>query len=169
MPNTQKKHKFNAVDAAIIIVIVAIIGTAIFFFAWGNDDKIMSAPQTFDIEYVIEFRNIRDEFTDNFKIGDKVSDAAALSHIGEIVAVEVTDATYNGTNLETGELVISDYPDYSIVSVTVSAEASTDSLGRFIVGEGYDIAIGKPISIRTPNYTGTAYCTQIRQIEGGAQ
>lgn len=169
MPNTQKKHKFNAIDAAIIIVIVAIIGAAVFFFARGNDEQAPSAPQMLDIEYVIEFRNIRDEFADNFQIGDKVSDAAALSHIGEIVAVEVADATYNGTNLATGELVISDYPDYSIVSVTVSAKAYIGSLGRFIVGEGYDIAIGKPIAVRTPNYTGTAYCTQIRQIEGGAQ
>ena len=168
MPSTQKKHKFNAVDAAIIIVIVAIIGTAVFFFARGNDDQASFAPQTYDIEYVIEFRDIRDEFADNFKIGDKVTDAQELSHIGEIVAVEITDATYSASNA-TGELVISDYPDYSNVSVTVSASAYVGSLGRFIVGEGYDIAIGKPIDVRTPNYTGTAYCTQIRQIEGGAQ
>ena len=32
----NKKHKFNAVDVAIIIVIIAVIGAAVFLFTAGG-------------------------------------------------------------------------------------------------------------------------------------
>ena len=168
MNPTQKKHKFNAIDAAVIILIAAIIVTAsIFLFSRNEPDAPIA--QTAKIEYVVELRTIRDEFADNFGIGDSVTDANSLAKIGQVVAISVNDATYAGVNLATGESVSSDYPDHSDVALTVSANATMDGLGRYVIGAGYDISVGKLIYVRTPNYIGYGYCTELRQIEGGAQ
>ncbi len=168
MNPTQKKHKFNAIDAAVIILIAAIIVTAaIFLFSRNEPDAPIA--QTSKIEYVVELRTIRDEFADNFKIGDGVTDANSLTKIGEVVAISISDATYAGVDLITGESVSSEYPDHSDVSLTVSADVTVDGLGRYIVGAGYDVSVGKLIYVRTPNYIGYGYCTELRQIQGGAQ
>lgn len=168
MGTTQKKHKFNAIDAAIIIVIIAIIGAAAFFLSSGSGTE-SPAAQTQKIEYTIELRTIRDEFADNFTVGDKIIDGVELYRIGEIVAVEAVDATYNGNNLVTGELIICDYPDYSNVILTVIADAAIGEFGRYSIDGGYDLSVGTAIYLRAPNYVGLGYCTQIRQSEGGAQ
>ncbi len=169
---SQKKHKFNVIDAAIIIMLAAVIAVAILFFrtdifrSEGEDGKSDSSAAPVLIEYEIEFREIRDEFTDNLIVGDNVVDTVKLIKLGQIVAVDVTDAVYVGSNLLTGELVSSDYPGYSNVTVTVSTDAVIGDDGRYCIGGEYDLSVGTLVSIRTPNYTGTAYCTQIRQLEG---
>lgn len=169
MEGSRKKHKFNVVDAAIIIVIVALVVAAVFFFVGGDDDKTASDLPSVRIEYEIEFRMVRDEFTDKLIVGDSVTDAALLCKIGQIVDVQVTDAVYTGTNLLTGEVVLSDYPDFSDVVVTVSADAAVDEDGRYILAGEYDLAVGNAVSIRTPSFNGTAYCIGINQLEGEAQ
>ena len=168
MGTTQKKHKFNAIDAAVVVVIIALIGAALFFFLSENESDTVIV-QTTKIEYTIEFRSIRDEFADNFTVGNKITDGASLYRIGEIVAIDVANATYSGTNLVTGELSLCDYPEHSNVTITVSADASVGELERYVVGGGYDLSVGTLIYVRSAGYTGYGYCTSIRQIEGGAQ
>lgn len=168
MKGAQKKHKFNVVDALIIIVIAAAIGAAVFFFRPDANAADEQQTTAVNIEYVIQLSTVRDEFADNFNIGDKVIDGVALYEIGEIVAVDVTDAVYSGTNLQTGEIVLSDYPEHSNVELTISAKASIGELGRYSI-DGYDLAVGSLVSIRTRSYTGTACCTQIRVSEGALQ
>lgn len=168
MKPTQKKHKFNAIDAAVIILIVAIIGAATIFL-FSEKENEGPVVQTVKVEYVIELRSIRDEFADNFSVGDSVIDGVALYRIGEVVAVDVTDSVYTGVNLVTGESVSSDYPEHSDVALTVSADATLNELGRYVVGGGYDLSVGTSVYVRTPNYIGYGYCTEIRQSEGGAQ
>ena len=169
MENSKKKHKFNVVDAAIIIVIVALVVFAVFFFVGGDDNNTTSDLPSVRIEYEIEFRTMRDEFADKLIIGDSVTDAVLLYRLGQIVDVQVTDAVYTGTNLLTGEVVLSDYPDFSDVVVTVSADAVMGADGRYILDGEYDLAVGNTVSIRTPNFNGTAYCIGINQLEGEAQ
>ena len=168
MKPTQKKHKFNAIDAAIIILIVAVISAAVFFMLSDREPSETEA-KTVKIEYVVSLRTIQDEFADNFTPGDSVTDGVALYRIGEIVDTYVTDAVYNGVDLVTGESVATPYPDHSDVALTVRATATLDELGRYVVGGGFDLSVGTLICVRTPNYIGYGYCTEIRESEGGVQ
>ncbi len=169
---SQKKRRFNVVDAVIIIMIAAVIAVAVLFFRTdifrndgGENDGGLSGVLV-PVEYEIQFRGIRDEFADNFIVGDNVVDTVKHVKLGQIIAVDVTDAVYVGSNLLTGELVSSDYPGYSDVTVTVSVNAAVGDDGRYYIGGEYDLSVGTLVAMRTPNYTGTAYCTQIRQLEG---
>ncbi len=160
MKTTVKKHKFNAVDAVIIIVVAAIIGAALMFFTMGGAEVV---NETVSIEYVVEFRTVRNEFTGNFALDQSVVDSVAKYHLGRVIDYAVTPATYVGNDFSAGAAVISEYPEHSNVSLTVSAEATVGADGRYIISGGYDISVGTAMHIRLPNYTGTGYCTQISE------
>ncbi len=159
--NTAKKRKFNAVDAAIIIVIVAVIGAAaVFFTVRGISDE---PSDTVAIEYVVEFRQIREEFADNFAIGTRVTDSVAKYQIGEVLAVNVENSKYSGNDMLTGELAISEYPERVNVRVTIGADAAIGENNIFQIDGGYRISVGTAVHVRTPNYTGTGYCIEIKE------
>lgn len=158
----NKKHKFNAIDAAIIIVIAAVIGAAIFLFSTGS---VGESVKTSNIEYVIELRTVRNEFADNFKEGQQVVDAVAKYHLGTLISYSASDATYNGNDMQTGSLVSGIYPDHSNIKLTVSAEAVPGAYGRYVIDGGYDISVGSTVYVRLPDYTGVGYCTQLWETE----
>ncbi len=158
----NKKHKFNAIDAAIIIAVAAIIGAAIFLFSTGN---VVEPVKTTNIEYVIELRTVRNEFKDNFEIGQQVVDSVAKYHLGHIVSFSSVDATFNGNDMQTGSLVNGIYPDHSDIRLTVSAEAVPGAYGRYVIDGGYDISVGSTIYVRLPDYTGVGYCVQLWETE----
>lgn len=158
-----KKHKFNIIDALIIIVILAIIAVAAFFLL--RDKPTEEVKQTVAIEYVVEFRKVRNELSDKISVGDKVVDSVAKYHIGEVIAVSAVDAVFsNGNDFTSGTAVVGTYPGYSDVRMTVSAEAVISG-GRYVISGGYNVSVGSRVDVRTPNYNGTGYCTAIRESE----
>ncbi len=163
MRTTVKKHRFNAVDAAIIIVIAAIIVAGVMFFSMGGTETI---NETVKIEYVVEFRAIRNEFADNFAVGDGVVDSVAKYHLGEVIDYSVGPAAYSGNDFSAGALVSSEYPEHSDVRLSVAAEATVGAGGRYVLDGGYDISVGTTMYIRLPNYTGVGYCTELSETEG---
>ncbi len=163
MGTTVKKHRFNAVDAAIIIVIAVIIVAAVMFFSMGGTETI---NQTVKIEYVVEFRTIRNEFADNFAVGEGVVDSVAKYHLGEVIDYAVEPAIYNGNDFSAGALVSSVHPEHSNVRLSVAAEATVGADGRYVLDGGYDISVGTTMYVRLPNYTGVGYCTELSETEG---
>ena len=160
-----KKHKFNAVDAVIIIVIAAVlvagIVAAVMFYTAG--DGAAEIAKEYTIEYILEFRGLRNEYADNFKVGEKVIDSVAKHKLGEVIAVNTVPYTYNGNNFNTGELVVSDYPNHSNVQLTVRANAITNEYGMYYIRSVYRMSVGSTVYVRMPNYTGVAYCVEIKE------
>ena len=158
---TAKKRKFNAVDAVIIVVILAVIGAALLLM------KGTSEPQSkkTKIEYIVEFRQIREEFGDNFHVGAVISDSVAKYQLGEVTAVNVENATYNGNNQHTGELVVVDYPERINVQLTVRSDATIGEHDMFYIGGGYRLSVGSAVYVRMPDFVGTGYCIEIKETE----
>lgn len=162
----SKKRKFNAVDAAIIIVIIAIVGVAAFLLSTG---KIGKTTDTVMLEYSVEIRQIHDDFVDNFKVGDQMVDSVQKYNIGKVIAVDYENAVYVGTDLSTGTLTAYDYPDHSTVTLTVLAEAIIGDNGRYIIDGGYDLSVGTPVYVRLPDFNGMGFCTAFRETEVTAE
>lgn len=156
------KHKFNFVDAVILIIILAVAAAAALLAANGMFSK---DNDTLEMEYVLEFRSVRDEFLDCFKTGAEVVDASKKYQLGSVIAVSSAPTTFTGTNTVEGKLVYSDYPEHSDVSLTVRTTASLNSENQYILDGGYHLSVGSVVYVRTPDYTGTAYCTQIKITE----
>lgn len=157
-----KKRKFNVVDAVILIIVVAIVGVAAFLLFRETPKEVSSNTK---VEYVVEFRQVRNEFTDNFSIGDRVVDSVAKYHIGQITAVSYVDAVYDGNDMTTGKASAGTYPGYSDVKITVIADASYGATGRYVIDGGYDISVGTKVYVRIPNYNGMGYCVSINEVE----
>ena len=158
-----KKHKFNIIDAVIIILLGTIIAVAAFFLL--RDKPTDEVKETVAIEYVVEFRKVRDELNNKISVGDTVVDSVAKYHIGEVIAVSAVPAVFSdGNDFNTSTAIAGTYPGYSDVRMTVSAEAVING-GRYVLSGGYNISVGSRVDVRTPNYNGTGYCTAIRESE----
>lgn len=162
MTASKQKHKFNAIDAIIIFLIAAVAASGVLLWSKSRSRK---ASNTFEIEYVIELRTIRDEFVDNIKVGSTIVDSAKKYRLGEVIAVSSTPAQYTGVDLENGELVYSNYPEHSNVDITVKTTATMDDDGMYIIDSGYRISVGSMIYVRTPDYVGTGFCTKFKKTE----
>lgn len=156
------KHKFNFIDVIIILAVIAVAAAAVFIF---GANQLFGDSQTVGVEYVLEFRQVREEFLGNFETGVEVVDASKKYRLGEVTAVSSTATIFTGTNLIDGTLYYSEYPERFDVTLTVSAQAKIDSDGMYILDEGYRMSVGTTVYVRTPNFTGTAYCTQIKKTE----
>lgn len=162
MAETKKKRRFNVIDALIILIIlIVIVGGGLFL--WSR--KADTAQNTFEIEYVVEFRTVRDELTTGFTEGIRLVDSVKKYQLGEVIAVNITPAKFTGTDLVDGELVYSDYPEHSNVDLTVRTTASQDSDGNYIIDGGYRISVGTTMYIRSPGYVGVGYCTKFKKAE----
>ncbi len=158
-----KKRKFNAVDALILIIILAVIGAAaaIVVVRGINGEN----AENVSIEYVVEFRQIREEFADNFDIGTLVTDSVAKYQIGKIRAIGTTSALYSGNDLTKGEATVSEYPGHINVQMTVASDAVIGENGMYMIDGGYRISVGTAVNVRTPNYTGSGYCIEIKEVK----
>ena len=160
---TAKKRKFNAVDAVIIVVILAVIGAAAALLLMKGTSEPQSKKTK--IEYIVEFRQIREEFGDNFHVGAVISDSVAKYQLGSVTAVNVENATYSGNNQHTGELVVVYYPERINVQLTVRSDATIGENDMFYIGGGYRLSVGSAVYVRMPDYVGTGYCIEIKETE----
>ena len=69
------------------------------------------------VEYVIELKTVRPEHIYNILEGDNVVETVRDQQIGKVVGVEVTPAYNIATNLNTGEMYISTYPDVNDIVI----------------------------------------------------
>ncbi len=164
-----KKHRFNAVDAVIVLLILAVIGAALFLLgagrsADGEENPALASDERM-IEYQVEIRTIRNEFNDNFKVGEKMVESSQKYPLGEIVDIQVRDAVYVGVDTVNGKLVTGIYPDHSDVTLTLRTPVTLDEEKTYIAGGGFRLTVGAQIYIRLPDFAGTGYCTAIHEID----
>ena len=178
MAKNIKKHKFNALDAILLIVILALIGAAVFIFvvpnAFGKGGGDTEEREYFEVEYEVQFKTVPNELCEVIKkkhsVGETVCDAKSARELGELVEFRFADAVYTGTdNTDGGKLVYSVYPDHSDVTVVIRTEARITDVGRYAIDEGYDISVGTGVTVKLPYFTDLGYCTSFRVIDGDAE
>ncbi len=159
---SQKKFRFNFIDALLILIILA-AGAFLCYIFLSNDVDVVSENVTKEIVYEIELNEVPEEFKWKINIGDKVTDTVARYPIGEVVNVVYSDYIYSGVNAEDGGEVLTAVPGYMDVTVTIRAEANIVN-NMYSIG-GYDIHVGKNVCFRVPNFTGESYCTTLSEAE----
>ena len=157
----MKKFRLNFVDIIIIIVILTATTLLAYIFL-SSDIKLFEGSRKVTIEYKVELRRVREEFRDFISISDHATDTVTQYALGEVVDVEYAPTRYTGVNRSTGSLVFSDYPEHINITVTIRAEATANA-GDYSLN-GYKVAVGKQISMRTPNFINEGYCTQLTEV-----
>ncbi|MDD4772455.1 MAG: DUF4330 domain-containing protein [Eubacteriales bacterium] len=157
----MKKIRLNFIDIIIILVILTAIALLAYIFL-SSDIKLFEGSRKVTIEYKVELRRVREEFRDFISISDHATDTVTQYALGEVVDVEYAPTRYTGVNRSTGSLVFSDYPEHINITVTIRAEATAN--GDDYSLNGYKVAVGKQISMRTPNFINEGYCTQLTEV-----
>lgn len=160
--NKKKKggKRFNIIDLLLILIAVALVATLVIYLLPGITDRISANGET-KITYVLEFRGVDDSFIANVQNGDRVYNANQNFNMGVVKSVATDSYSSLVYDQTSGGAVMKDHPNLKTLIVTVNASAIyTDGEGYSINGER--IAVGCKYDIRFPNFTGSAYCTQIK-------
>ncbi len=158
----NKTVHFNIMDLLIILVVLAAGALLLYVFVFSAKGET-STPDTRKIRYVVEIKNIRDEFIDNVTVGENLTDASKLYPLGTIVAYESMPSTYTGTNKMDGTITVGDYPEHSNMYITVEADAVISPQAYNV--NGFELSVGTVIYVKLPNFTGTGYCIKLEEIE----
>lgn len=146
------KRKFNIVDFLVLVLIVAIIGVAIYAVVYWANIKSLWATSTTDLQYAVELRGVDQKFVDKIKNGDAVTDAVSKNQLG---IVDRVDKIEKYTTFSEGTLV--EHPDKFNITVYISATAEYEQGVGYTVN-GRRIAVGEIIEMRFPNFSSVAYC-----------
>ncbi len=157
---TKKRNgRFNFIDFLLIVIILAVIAVALIYLVPGLTERMVSSGET-EITYVLEFRGVDADFIANIQNGDGVYSASKNFKIGTVKSVATDSYTSLVYDPATNSGVLTEHPTLKTLIVTVKATAVYD------IGEGYSvngerIAVGREYYVRTPNFTGTAYCVEV--------
>lgn len=155
-----KKSFFNLFNLLTVFIVVAGLAAALYFFVLKEEPAPVA--ETVDVEYIVEIKGVRDEFTDKIEDGDPIADSAGQISIGTVEEIEYARSYSYELDSSSGELVVSERPEHSDVIVTVRAKATVGETGYDI--NGCVINVGTPVYAKFPNFVGTGHCISIKIV-----
>ena len=162
----KKKHKFNIVDFLILLLIVAIVGTAIYaVFAW-SDIKALWSTSSKEIKYIVELREVDKDFVDNMNIekNNIVIDSVSKNQLGTVDDISSEPCRPLSYKIENGSPVGDRQDDSSKYNITIYISATAEyEKGVGYTVNGTRIAVGEILQLRFPQFASTAYCTHISE------
>ena len=160
-----KKFRFNLIDFLITVIIIVVIAFIAYIFFFSG--KASASSSSVKIQYTLEVKNERDELVDNAaaNIGKTLVEGTAKYHLGEVVDFYSESATYSTSLAADGSSAVSEYPEHSNVYFIVNAEASKPSADSRYSINGFELSVGTLVYVRLPEYAGTAYCVQVKEIQ----
>ena len=164
----RKKTRFNFIDAIIIILILAVIATAVYLIYTA-----MQKPRTAtngNVEFDVRISNVDGSSLPLIKEGDKVKDSVTGELLGVIVAVRAEKAQYV-SNIAVEQdgalaLAVTDYEDRYDVYVKITADALEDERGIYTVGTTR-ILIGSTVYFKVPSFKSVSYITEFSTRNAG--
>ena len=158
MIQNRKKATFNLLDALIVILILALIGTVIYglFGGFRNTESVQSAEYNFDVK----ISNVKATALPLITEGASVKDSVTGEVIGTVVSVKTEKSRYyGGVQMDENgiySLVATNYPDEYDVYVTISANAGEDKRGIFYVGD-IRMLIGETVHFQVKSFSAVSY------------
>lgn len=156
----NKIRFFNIIDVAIILVLIAIIGGAV--FRTYMDDFFLTNSKNVTIEYVLEIESTEKEFRRLINNGDFLYSNNSSSSCGVVVSCEKNPSkTY--VKGQEDELIIKYNPEKIDIFLTVNSIAQKSDSGYIIEGNNY-IGVGLSSQFRTDMFIFDAKVISIREI-----
>lgn len=161
--NETKKARFNFIDALIILVILAIIGAAVYLIAM--DRHTNRSANLGNVDYVVRISGASEDALAFITIGDTVKDSVSGEVMGIIRAVRTEKSPYYGSYAKKADdgsysLTKSQYPDRYDVYVTISANATIDARGIYYLGTT-KLLTGSAVYFKVPSFAAVSYVTEV--------
>lgn len=152
---SEKKAKFTAIDAIIILVVLA----AVVIGAVKLLPKFMNNSKQEQVEFTVMIQNKDKDFADAIHSGDSVTISLTEKDGGVVKNVKTEPAktmAYNSIDNTYSNEVIE-----GKIDVYVTIEADTDVSALAIKAGGTAIKVGAEIPVRGKGYASTGYVIEI--------
>lgn len=156
--------KLNLFDAVIILLAVA---AAVGFLWWKG---VFAKPSVEEdgsavsrtVRYTIELPTMYGDSAEMICAGDKIVDSQRKYDMGQVTAVEISDATMEYIDGATGICTMVPMQGYQRAVVTVDVSCSETDRGIITDGE-YVIRAGKSVQLRGPGYAAAGVILSIER------
>ncbi len=153
----KEKHRFNFVDAIIIIFVVAALALIGYIFLFMNNRD----GEKVRICYAVECTEIREDIVNKFKPGELYT---MLGYeVGHAVDCVVGDMEYIGTTSE-GETVRTNTPGYNSVIFIIESDAIRMDY-EYKLDDYIKFQTGCSMQLTSRSISGRGYCVGLAEIE----
>ena len=161
MEEKKKAFRFNVIDVIIILLVLAAVAALVYFLFFKNDAP--SSDRVYEVEFVIESKEIRNEFSGLIKQGDTIYDMNTQRKLGEVINAEYVDSVRKTFDSGSGESKVSRVPDMLDLYITVRADDVR--LTDCYVTEGrFKLIVGNEAEYRTPSFSGRGTLVSVKII-----
>ena len=160
MTGEKRAFRINIVDVLITLVIAGILAFGVIMIASAFGVDATTDKENFQVQYTLQFKGLRPEFSDKVKPGDVVVEAAKRLGLGTVYAVSVAPYTMDVYNKESGQMQVAQHPDYITLNVTILADGYLADEMYYV--NGIKMAVGTGISIHAKNFCGTGYVSAMQ-------
>ncbi|MCD8180769.1 MAG: DUF4330 domain-containing protein [Firmicutes bacterium] len=141
--NGKIAGKVSIIDILVILLIVVVIaGIAV---RYGSSITTSAVKSEAEFEYVLKVENVRSYTVSALEKMGKITDKKSETELGEIIDVEVEDATQLSTTVE-GELIDAALPGRYTCYVTVRATGK-ESSDNYILDDSTELSVGRNIDL----------------------
>ena len=167
MSHEKRKFHINVVDVIITLVVFLVLAVGGFMIAHAfgvgsGGNKNLKV----EMEYVVQFRCVRDEIADNVHVGEIAVDAQKRQQHGIVLASRLDDYMMEFYDYSIHALTSAPCPDYKDVFVTLKSQAVSDEDGNYYVN-GVRIAYGEPLAVHLPSFckVGSVCSVTVREVK----
>ncbi len=162
---TKRKRKWGALDIVILVIVLAVIGAAVYYFTHNNvGDSAASSGDT-DVTYVVEIKDVDEDIENIVVIGDDLYYTESGAYIGEITSVERVPYYVDAYQQDTGTMVSEDVDGKYNVKVTVSARADVSESETSV--NGVPVMVGSALNVNASTFGGNGYCVELEVANNG--
>lgn len=168
MVQQKKKVRFNFIDALIVLLILAVIGAAVYLVL--NDFRTPKILGSGNLDFEVRISEVDETSLEMIQKGLTVKDSVTGEVIGTIVNVQKTPSRYySKTAIEKDgvyTLSVSEYEDVYDVTVTINTTAAKDARGIHQIGNTR-ILVGSKVYFKIPSFTSVSYITKVSTSNPG--
>ncbi len=167
MEHTNKKFRFNIIDAFVILLIAALILGAAYFIMTETGIIPQEKANEKEVTYTLRLSETDVQYLTSFKIGDEVFNSATFAPLGVIENVEYKNALTASPFAEAAQgteqysVRQAEYDDKFDIYITVRSTATIDDNGIAYIGS-QRITIGSCVYFKCGNFAATTYITDFQ-------
>lgn len=157
----SQRHRFNWLDALILLALVFLAALAVIKFIPGGTDVSLTNEKKVTIEYTVQIDKLDTDLSLALKSGDAVVDIDSKVNVGMLASIPLSSAYQESIyNEQSGGMEIVNSEKYMTVYLTVVADAVETEYGYYV--NNTRIAVESEMSLRIAGLEAEGKCISIK-------
>lgn len=157
----NKKRKPGFLDFLVILVVLALIGAAVYYFTHNTVGDSATSTGSQEITYVLEVKDVNKDFADQIIIGDGLYYTESNAYLGKVTSAEEIPYEIDRYQADTNTVVPEAVEGKYNARITVKAKADISESATTV--NGVNVMVGSDLSVRTSTVGGSSYCVELEE------